>query len=63
MRSGRTLAEAGVRDYLTVSDEVIPRLCGDGCRQRVAAAWDRHLSGEISADEALDQLVAAWPDS
>jgi hypothetical protein len=59
----RTLAEAGVRDYAAVSDEVIPRLCGDGCKQRIAAAWDRHLSGEISADDALDRLVASWPDS
>ena len=38
-------------------------LCGEGCRDRVAAAWDRHLSGTASMDEALDALVSAWPST
>lgn len=38
-------------------------LCGEGCRDRVAAAWNRRLDGTASVDEALDALVSSWPDN
>ena len=38
-------------------------VCGDGCRDRVAAAWNRRLDGVASVDDALDALVSFWPDN
>ncbi|MGH9422351.1 MAG: hypothetical protein ACRD3J_20410 [Thermoanaerobaculia bacterium] len=58
----RVLAEHGVPGYVehAVVQKVYPDLCGDGCREKVVAAWDPRLAGKVSVDEALDKLVAAW---
>ncbi len=60
----RTLAEDGVAGYVeyAVRQKVYPGLCGDGCRELVAKAWDPHLDGKATIEEALDGLVAAWPE-
>jgi hypothetical protein len=55
----RTLAQNGIA-YDEYGAAMYADMCGPACRERVAAAWDRHLSGELSMDEALEQLVAAW---
>jgi hypothetical protein len=59
----RTLLEDGVEGYVeyAVQQKVYPGLCGDGCREIVAKAWDPHLAGKATIEEALDGLVAAWP--
>jgi hypothetical protein len=59
----RTLQEDGVAGYVeyAVKQDVYPRLCGAGCRELVAEAWDPHLDGKVSLAAALDGLVAAWP--
>jgi len=59
----RTLAEDGISDYVEYATKqgVYPHLCGEGCRERVAAAWDPHLAGRATIAEALDALVAGWP--
>jgi hypothetical protein len=59
----RTLAEDGVPGYVehAVVHQVYPALCGEGCRERVVAAWNPHLAGTTSLEQALDGLVAAWP--
>ncbi|HJQ36960.1 MAG TPA: hypothetical protein VKB93_07465 [Thermoanaerobaculia bacterium] len=55
----RALAENGIA-YDEYGAAMYPDMCGAGCREKVASAWDRHLSGELSLDEALEQLVAGW---
>jgi hypothetical protein len=59
----RTLAENGVSDYVeyAVKHKVYPELCGEGCRDRVAESWDRHLAGNATVESALESLVTAWP--
>jgi len=59
----RTLQEDGVPGYVeeAVRQSIYLPLCGEGCRARVAAAWDPHLAGEATLESALDALVAAWP--
>lgn len=57
----RAFAEEGIAYPLYGAPRVYADLCGEGCLERVAAAWNRHLSRELSLDEALDQLVASWP--
>lgn len=61
----RVLAEDGITNYseYAVAQKVYEPLCGDGCRERVAAAWNEHLDGHATIDEALDKLVAAWPQA
>jgi dienelactone hydrolase len=58
----RAYAERGI-EYVEFAQRlnVYKDLCGDGCRDRIAAAWNRRLSGEQSVDEALDALVASLP--
>jgi hypothetical protein len=58
----RTLKDHGV-DYVEYAkkNDVYSQLCGAGCVDRVAAAWDPHLDGTRSFDEALDALVTSWP--
>lgn len=60
----RTLLENGVSGYVeyAVQQDVYPNLCGAGCRELVAKHWDPHLDGKTSLEEALDGLVAAWPE-
>lgn len=60
----RQLARDGIGDYVEFAAkyDVYKQLCGDGCRDRVAAAWNRRLDGGATIDEALDALIAAWPD-
>jgi hypothetical protein len=59
----RTLAADGIEGYVeyAVSQDVYVKLCGDGCRERVAEHWDPHLDGRTSIEAALDALVADWP--
>jgi hypothetical protein len=59
----RTLLEDGVSDYVeyAVRQNLYPDLCGTSCRALVAQAWDPHLDGRASIEEAIDGLVAAWP--
>lgn len=59
----RTLAADGIDGYVeyAVRQDVYVKLCGDGCRERVAEHWDPHLDGKTSIEAALDALVAAWP--
>ncbi len=61
----RIYAEDGIADYVEYAEKqaVYPRLCGAGCRARVAAAWDPHLAGRATLTEALDALVANWPST
>lgn len=55
----RVLAGAGI-DYVEygAKEDIYANLCGAGCRDQVAAAWDAHLDGSVSIQEALDRLVA-----
>jgi hypothetical protein len=59
----RTLAADGIDGYveIAVSQDVYVKLCGDGCRERVAKHWDPHLDGKTTIEAALDALVADWP--
>jgi hypothetical protein len=59
----RTLQENGVGGYVEYAAkyDVYRQLCGEGCRDRVAAAWDRRLDGSASVEDALDALVSSWP--
>lgn len=59
----RTLKEHGI-DYVEYAKkhDVYSQLCGAGCFDRVAAAWDPHLDGTRSFDGALEALIASWPD-
>jgi hypothetical protein len=59
----RELAGHGIDGYVerAVKNDVYRNLCGEGCRDRVAAAWNRRLAGEVSVEQALDALVASWP--
>jgi hypothetical protein len=59
----RTLEQHGVSGYVehALRQNVYAPLCGEGCRERVVAAWDPHLAGKTTLDQALDALVAAWP--
>ena len=59
----RTLEEGGVRGYVEYAQkyDVYRHLCGDGCRERVASAWNRRLDGSATVDQALDALVVSWP--
>jgi len=61
----RAFAEDGYDDYVeyAAKGKLYDDLCGSGCRARVAAAWNRHLDGGASLEEALDALVASWPDA
>lgn len=43
------------------AQKVYPALCGEGCRARVAAAWDPHLAGTVSWRQAIENLVERWP--
>jgi len=58
----RVLAAHGVEyvDVATRSGHIYPDLCGPNCAERVAAAWDPHLDGKTTMDEATDTLVAGW---
>jgi hypothetical protein len=60
----RTLAENGVPDYVEYAGRknLYANLCGEGCRERVAAAWDRHLAGNATLERALEELVTSWSD-
>ena len=60
----RTLLKDGVSDYVeyAVRQNLYPDLCGTSCRELVAQAWDPHLDGRASIEEAIDGLVAAWPE-
>lgn len=59
----RTLLEDGVSDYVeyAVRQNLYPDLCGTSCRELVAQAWNPHLDGRASIDQAIDGLVSAWP--
>ena len=59
----RVLKENGI-DYVEYAkkNDVYSQLCGAGCLDRVAAAWDPHLDGTRTFDEALEALIASWPD-
>lgn len=59
----RVLAEHGVT-YVELATErdLYKDLCGAGCRERVAAAWNRRLDGIATMDEALNALVTSWPE-
>ena len=59
----RTFAEDGYTNYVefALRGKLYEAMCGDGCRERVAAAWNRHLDGSVSMNEALEALVASWP--
>ncbi|MGZ7078684.1 MAG: hypothetical protein ACXVJT_04635 [Thermoanaerobaculia bacterium] len=59
----RTLQENGVRGYVEYAAkyDIYRQLCGVGCGERVAAAWDRRLDGSLSVDQAFDALVSSWP--
>jgi hypothetical protein len=50
-------------DYVELAQaaNIYKDLCGDGCRDRVKAAWDRHLSGQLTTQQALDELVRSSP--
>jgi hypothetical protein len=60
----RSFAERGV-DYVEIglASKVYPNLCGDACRERVAAAWDPRLAGAVSIEHAVDTLVSSWPSA
>jgi hypothetical protein len=61
----RAYAEDGYGGYVeaAVKGKIYDDLCGGGCRERVAAAWKKRLDEGASIDEALDALVAAWPET
>jgi hypothetical protein len=58
----RALQENGVGGYVEYAEkyDVYRQLCGKGCGDRVAAAWDRRLDGSTSVKDALDALVISW---
>ena len=58
----RRLAASGV-EYVELAQkgDIYTPLCGDGCRDRVKAAWDRRLSGEWTMQQALEELVRSSP--
>lgn len=56
----RVLADAGIAYGGYAGPSLYRDLCGEGCREKVAAAWDPHLAGTATMDEALDRLVASW---
>lgn len=58
----RRYASAGI-DYVELAQkaDIYKNLCGEGCRERVKAAWDRRLSGELTIQQALDELVRSSP--
>ena len=56
----RVLADAGIAYDAYGGEGLYTALCGDGCRARVAAAWNAHLDGSASMEEALDRLVASF---
>lgn len=59
----RAYAEDGYDGYVEYASKgkLYDDLCGAGCRDRVKAAWDRRLDGGVSIEDALDGLVASWP--
>jgi hypothetical protein len=59
----RTLAADGAAytEY-AVQHDLYRLLCDEACRDRVAAHWTRHLDGHLSLQEALDRIVADWPE-
>lgn len=56
----RVLAEAGVPYTLYGHPRVYADLCGEGCFEKVKAAWDSRLAGTVTIEEALDRLVASF---
>ena len=61
----RAFAEDGIGDYVEYAEKqgVYPHLCGEGCRERVAQAWNPRLAGSTTLEAALDALVSAWPST
>jgi hypothetical protein len=61
----RRFAEDGIDGYVEYAEKqgVYPRLCGDGCRTRVAEAWNPRLDGRATLEQAIDALVSGWPSS
>ena len=60
----RTLAADGITWYVPYGvPQVYTDLCGEGCREAVAKAWNPHLDGTVTMEAALDDLVAAWPSN
>jgi hypothetical protein len=57
----RAYFEDGIDDYTEIAVKLYPVLCGEGCRDRVAAAWTPHLDGKATIDEAIEKLVSEWP--
>lgn len=57
----RAYLDDGIDDYTEIAVKLYPVLCGEGCRDRVAAAWTPHLDGKATVDEAIDKLVSEWP--
>ena len=59
----RALEEDGYAGYeeIAAARRIYPDLCGDGCRERIAAAWNPYLEGRTSRETAIDTLVASWP--
>jgi hypothetical protein len=58
----RTFADDGIVDYTEIATkQLYADLCGEGCRERVAAAWRPHLDGKASVEEAIENLVSDWP--
>lgn len=55
----RVLEEAGVPYALYGHPGVYTDLCGEGCFEKVKAAWDPRLDGTATMEEALDRLVAS----
>jgi len=53
----------GYLEYAAAERHIYPDLCGDGCRDRIAAAWDPFLDGKRTREAAIDALVASWPQS
>jgi hypothetical protein len=52
----------GYVEYAAAERHVYPDLCGEGCRDRIAAAWDPFLDGRTTRDAAIDALIASWPE-
>ena len=59
----RVLEEDGWGGYqeYAAGGTIYRDFCGDGCRDRIAAAWDPFLDGKRTRKEAIDALVASWP--
>jgi hypothetical protein len=59
----RALEEDGYAGYeeIAVTRHIYPDFCGDGCRERIAAAWNPYLDGRTSRETAIDTLVESWP--